>query len=163
MPIPADSRIKVNKLTPESIILYAVFLAGLLLIPMLTTSPAHAASTSVRVTARVLPWLNVSAIPHVSSYRVDAEDIQRGFVDLPNSLSIQLATNLRSDIDLSLSSFGPERVLVGSANSGSDIIRIEAQASNLPVLHEVDLCVILPSDIEQGNYPLQLNISASHI
>jgi hypothetical protein len=108
--------------------------------------------------------LNVTATPLISSYRVDAEAIQRGFIDLPNSLSIQLSTNLRSEIDLSLESFGPERVVVGNgSNSGSDMIRFAALASTMPTTRAVDLRVILPQGIAQGDYPLQLNVSAMNI
>jgi len=142
----------------------ALFVALLLAAPMLTPSLANAASTSVRVSARILPWLNVTATPLISSYRVDAEAIQRGFIDLPNSLSIQLSTNLRSDIDLSLESFGPERIVIGNGTySGSDMIRFAALASNMPTTRAVDLRVILPQGIAQGDYPLQLNVSAMNI
>jgi hypothetical protein len=143
----------------------ATFFAVLLLAaPMLAPSLANATSTSVRVSARILPWLNVTATPLISSYRVDAEAIQRGFIDLPNSLSIQLSTNMRSDIDLSLESFGPERIVVGNGiNSGSDMIRIAPIASNTPITRAVDLRVILPQGIAQGDYPLQMNLSAMNI
>jgi hypothetical protein len=143
----------------------ASFFAVLLLAaPMLTPSQANAASTSVRVSARILPWLNVTATPLVSSYRVDAEAIQRGFIDLPSSLSIKLSTNLRSDIDLSLESFGPERIVVGNGtNSGSDMIRIASIASNTPITRTVDLRVILPQGIAKGDYSLQFNLSAMNI
>ncbi len=154
-----------SKRVHTALLLLAPLLTVLLLVvPMLSPSPANAASTSIRVSARILPWLNVTATPLISSYRVDAEAIQRGFIDLPNSLSIQLSTNLRSDIDLSLESFGPERVVVGNGtSSGSDMIRFAALASNVPTTRAVDLRVILPQGIEKGDYPLQLNVSAMNI
>ena len=141
-----------------------LFVLLFLAAPLISPSPVNAASTSVRVSARILPWLNVSATPLISSYRVDAEAIARGYIDLPNSLSIQLSSNLRSGIDLSLESFGPERVVVGSGtNPGSNMIRIAALASNIPITRAIDLRVILPQGISQGDYPLQLNVSAMNI
>jgi hypothetical protein len=153
-----------KRVHPALLLLAPLFTVLLLVVPMLSPSPANAASTSVRVSARILPWLNVTATPLISSYRVDAEAIQRGFIDLPNSLSIQLSTNLRSEIDLSLESFGPERVVVGNgSNSGSDMIRFAALAGTMPTTRAVDLRVILPQGIAQGDYPLQLNVSAMNI
>ena len=127
-------------------------------------SAANAASTSIRVTARILPWMDLSAVPQVSSYQVDAEAIERGYVELPNSLSIRMATNLRSEIDLSIDSFGPGRVLVDNGSfPGTDMIRMEEQVSSTPVSRNYNLRVMLPPDIQQGHYPLQLNVSAVNI
>lgn len=156
---------QISKRNCLSAISLAVGFAGLLLCAaLLTPSPANAASTSVRVSARILPWLDVSATPLVSSYRVDNEDIRRGFVDLPNALSIRLATNLRSDIDLNLSSFGPERIVVGGNESfGSDLLRIPAPPGNEPVISNLDLRVILSDDMQEGDYPLQVNVSVVNI
>jgi len=153
-----------NRVRTKVLLLAQLFVFLLVVAPVLTPSQVNAASTSVHVTARVLPWLNVSATPLITSYRVDAKAIQNGFIDLPNSLSIQLATNVRSGIDLNLSSFGPERVVVSNgANSGTDMIRIANLSSNLPTTSAFDLRIILPQGIEQGDYPLQLNISAVNI
>ncbi len=165
MKIKIESIHQNKKRVRTSILLLAQLFVFLLVVAsILTPSLANAASTSVRVSARILPWMNVTATPLVSSYRVDAEAIQRGFIDLPNSLSIELSTNLRSDIDLSLESFGPERVVVGNgSSSGSDMIRFATLASNTPVTRSVNLRVILPQGIEQGDYPLQLSVSAMNI
>lgn len=144
----------------------AFFCLGLLLGAALLASlpAAHAASSSVRVTARILPWLDVSATPRVSSYRVDAAAIERGFVDLPGALSIRMATNLNSEIDLSLSSFGPERILVDNGSfPGAELIRMGQLTSTVPVLRNFDLRIMLPQDIKEGEYPLNLNVSALNI
>ncbi|HKL26078.1 MAG TPA: hypothetical protein VJ910_07645 [Desulfuromonadales bacterium] len=127
-------------------------------------SAANAASTSLRVTARILPWMDLSAVPRVASYQVDAEDIERGYVELPNSLTIRMATNIGSEVDLSLDNFGPGRVLVANGNfPGSDLIRMDQLSSSVPVSRNFDLRVMLPPGIEQGGYPLQLNVSAVNI
>ena len=106
----------------------------------------------------------MSATPRIASYQVDAVAIKRGFIDLPNALSLRLATNLRSEIDLNLSSFGPGQVLVANgAHQGSDLLRIPALAGNQPIIRELDLRVILSSDMKEGNYPLQLSVSAMDI
>lgn len=136
----------------------------LLAAAMLPPPQAHAASTSIHVSARIRPWLDVSATPRIASYQVDAVAIKRGFIDLPNALSLRLATNLRSEIDLNLSSFGPGQVLVANgAHQGSDLLRIPALAGNQPIIRELDLRVILSSDMKEGNYPLQLSVSAMDI
>lgn len=136
----------------------------LLAAAMLPPPLAHAASTSIRVSARILPWLDVSAIPRIASYQVDADAIRRGFIDLPNALSIRLATNLRSEIDLNLISFGPGQVLVADGGrQGSELLRIPALAGNQPVTRELDLRVILSSDMKEGSYPLQLSVTAMDI
>lgn len=149
-------------MTPIRLVICCVVL--LLLVVMLTVSAANAASTSIRVSARILPWLDVSATTLVSSYTVDAKAIQRGFVDLPHSLSIRLATNLRSDIDLNLENYGTGRIQINNgSNQDSDIVRIPALAVNTPYTKELNLRIILPNDIEEGDYPLQLSVSAMNI
>jgi len=127
-------------------------------------SAANAASTSLRVTARILPWMDLSAVQQIASYEVDQTAIERGFVELPGSLSIRMATNLRAAIDLSVDSFGPGRVLVANGSfPGSAMIRMGELASNMPVTRNFDLRVMLPLDIKQGHYPLHLNVSAINI
>lgn len=134
-------------------------LACLLLITALLVLPlqeAGAASTTLQVSARILPWLKVSTTPHTSSYQVDSVALERGYIDLPRSLSVHLTTNLQQDIELELNSFGPEGVQVASIGS----LRIATPGRNIPVVRELDLRILLPEGIAQGTYPLQVNVSA---
>lgn len=136
----------------------------LLAAAMLPSPPAAAATTSIRVSARILPWLDLSTTPRISSYLVDAAAIQRGFIDLPKALSIRLATNLHREIVLSLTSSGPGRILLADGPAGaSEQLRVPAFAGTQPVIRDLSLRVILPSDMKEGLYPLQINISALDI
>lgn len=162
MPSTNDNNIQNNKRMDGFTLRTLVCCVVLFITFMIST--ANAASTSIRVSARILPWLEVSAVPQVSSYQVDAAAIQRGYVDLPGSLSIRMATNLREEIDLNLSSFGPGRVLVDNGSfPGADIIQMEGLNSTQPVTRNFNLRVMLPANMEQGDYPLHLNVAAVNI
>lgn len=134
----------------------------LLLLATLLPTVACGASTSVRVSVSVKPWLKFSAIPHVENYRVDEAALQRGYVDIPASLAVELATNLRDDVMLALVGEGPETIQVldgGTATAG--VLRFPAVASNTPIAREFGLRILLPPGVDKGVYPLRLQVSAA--
>ena len=65
------------------------------------------------------------------------------------------------NIELSLESFGPERIVVDSGtNSGSDMIRNAPIAINTPITRADQQRVILSQGIALGDYPLKMKVSA---
>jgi hypothetical protein len=120
--------------------------------------PAQAASASavVRVQATILPWLKFSATQPASSYRVTAEDIRRGHIDFPQAITIQMQTNIREDIRFDVASGGPERILVQTGSGLADGVRVDGGGPTLPVTRVLDLRIVLPLDVREGTYPLQV-------
>lgn len=138
--------------------------AGLLLLLIaLLPAMAFGASTSVRVSVTIRPWLKFTAVPQVGSYQVDAAALRRGYVDIPSSLAVELSTNVREGVLLDLISAGPETIQVldgGAAPSG--VLRF-ATANNAPVARSFGLRVLLPPGLVEGTYPLHLQVSAAMI
>jgi hypothetical protein len=121
-------------------------------------SPAQAASASavVRVEATIRPWLKFSATQPVSSYRVTAEDIRRGHIDLPQAITIQMQTNIREEIRFDIASSGPERILVQADNGLADVIRMAGEHPEAPVIRVLDMRIVLPANVSEGTYPLHV-------
>jgi hypothetical protein len=138
-----------------------LMLALLLVIALLLPSVAMAASASIQVSATVRPWLKVSAMPKVASYQVDASALQRGYVDLPASLAVEVATNVRNEVLLDLVSGGVETVQVLDGGAMSGVLRIAAATSCAPVIKQYGMRILLPSGIGVGTYPLNVQVSAA--
>ena len=121
---------------------------------------ATSSSASVRVQATIRPWLKFSATQLTSSYRVTADDIRRGHVDLPQAITIQMQTNIPEEIRFDIASGGPERILVGDAGSlPADAFRITGTHPATPVTRTLDMRVVLPAGIAEGIYPLQVALA----
>lgn len=66
-------------------------------------SPAsNGASTTLQVSAVVLPWLHLSAEQHTTAITIDETDLQRGYLDLLAPLEIVWQANGRRCIDLTI-------------------------------------------------------------
>lgn len=136
----------------------------LLLLVVLLPVVSLGASTQVRVSASIRPWLKFSAVPLVNSYQVDAAAIRRGYVDIPSSLAVEVATNTRSEVLLDLASGGGEAIQVLDGGAGSSgTLRFAAANSNAPVARSFSLRVLLPAGTGEGTYPLNVQVSAAMI
>lgn len=129
-------------------------------LPWAPPAQANASSAVVRVQATIRPWLKFSATQTAHSYRVTAEDIRRGHIDLPQAITVQVQTNIPEEIHFDIASGGPERVLVGDGGSiPSDVFRIAGARPAVPVTRTLDMRVVLPAGTTEGTYPLMVALA----
>ena len=124
-------------------------------------SPVQAASSSatVHVQATIHPWLKFSATQPSGNYRVTAEDIQRGHIDLPQAITISMQTNIREEIRFDVSSYGPERIMVLDGGGLADVVRLAGTHPSVLVTRSLDMRIVLPPDAREGTYPLQVALA----
>jgi hypothetical protein len=125
------------------------------------SSPVQAASSSavVHVQATIRPWLKFSATQPAGSYRVTAEDIRRGHVDLPQAITISMQTNIREEIRFDVSSVGLERLMVRDGAALADVVRLAGTHPSVLVTRSLDMRIVLPPDAREGTYPLQVALA----
>ncbi|HXV19886.1 MAG TPA: hypothetical protein VD811_02705 [Desulfuromonadales bacterium] len=124
--------------------------------PWAVPAQATSASAVVRVQATIRPWLKFSATQPANSYRVTAEDIRRGHIDLPQSITIQMQTNIREEIRFDVASGGPEKILLQTDNGLTDAVRLAGEHPGLLITRVLDMRIVLPADVHEGIYPLQV-------
>jgi hypothetical protein len=138
--------------------------AGIAILASGMVFPAWAGSStvSVQVRATILPWMQFSTKQHRYSYHVTDEDIRRGYLDLPHSLTVDLATNIIGVIDLGIFSNGPGDVIVGEAGAPGgfkESLRIENMYPGMASSKVMDIRVMLSAGMQPGAYPLDLTIT----
>ena len=132
-----------------------------------------AASAKLRVSATVTPFISFNAVQNVSTYQINSDDLKRGYVDLPNSITIRMRTNLNTGVPVLVENSGTSGensgtagVLVKQSGSPSYLgsvftLRIVDYHPNTPVSINCDSRVVLTVDAQEGNYPLVLSIIPS--
>lgn len=145
----------------RSVSITVIFCIGALL------SAAHghsATSTRVQVTATVLPYVNVNAAQHVASYRVSSDDLKRGYVDLPNALTVTMRTNLHGvvpvivDNDIRGGRFLLRESGAGSFMDGSLALNTAGHLPGAVISRNYDSRIVLPADTKEGTYPLAITM-----
>lgn len=126
------------------------------LAPWASLAQADSASAVVRVQATIRPWLKFSASQPTSSYQVTAEDIRRGHIDLPQAITIQMQTNIREEISFNITSGGPEKILFQTDSGLADAVRLTGEHPAIPITRVLDMRIVLPADVREGTYPLQV-------
>lgn len=138
---------------------------AMLTILTLSSSPGLGASSAVmQVSATIRPWVTFNAVQHLHSYRVTAADIQRGYVDLAGSITLEIRTNINRDISVKFSSENGERLLFRESAGGSFFeneyrLNLDRQSPMEVVSRKIDSRVMLTSNSKEGEY--QLNVSMS--
>jgi hypothetical protein len=141
------------------------FLTNLLAALLLVTSPCLAAnSANLLVTATVLHYVSVNAAQHVTTYRVRSEDLKRGYIDLPNSLTVTVRTNVNGEVPVIVDSWGSGRILVkesgtGSFSGNSFTLNTAGHWSGAMISKNLDSRIVLPSDAQEGVYPLTVSMT----
>lgn len=134
---------------------------------VLSASLCHAgASAKLSVSATVIPFVSFTAIQNVSTYQVNGEDIRRGYVDLPGSITLRVRTNLFTGVPVVVENPGAARILVKESTSslygGSPFTLSTSDFHpNTPVSIPCDSRVVLPADAKEGSYPLAFSIIPS--
>ena len=65
---------------------------------LMGASPAFGASAQLKISVTVLPHVNLSAVQRVTSYLADSAALERGYVDIPNALTVTIRTNVRDAV-----------------------------------------------------------------
>lgn len=125
---------------------------------------ATAGSTRLQVSATVLPFLSFNAAQHVTTYQVHSEDLQKGYVDLSNSMTVNIRTNLNGGVPVVIENWGQGKVLVkesGAGNfSGSPFILDTAGCKTGAMISKnYDSRIILPPDAHEGAYTLAISMT----
>lgn len=116
-----------------------------------------ASSAVLTVSASIRPWVSFNAIQNVHSYRVTDADLQRGYVELTGSITVELKTNIDRDIPVRITSEGGEKILL-RVDSGGDFIENECRlnpARQVPmqsIRRKIDSRIMLTSDSRVGEY-----------
>ena len=138
---------------------------AILMIFTLSSSPSLAASSAVlQVSATIRPWVTFSAVQHLHSYRVTSADIQRGYVDLAGSITLEIKTNINRDISVKFSSEGGERVLFRESAGGSFFeneyrLYPDRRSPMEVVSRKIDSRIMLTNNSKEGEYPLTVSMS----
>ena len=125
----------------------------------------HAATPAkLQVSATVAPFYSFNAIQNVASYQVNSADLKRGYIDLPNTITVKVRTNLTAGVPVFVENSAATRVLIKeSGRSGFAENAFTVQTSdyrpNTPLSKSYDLRIVLSNDATEGNFPLVLSIS----
>jgi hypothetical protein len=140
---------------------YATFIAA----SLLCASLCHAATPAkLQVSATILPSVSFNAVQNVTSYQVNRADIQRGYVDLPNAITIKVSTNFKAGVPVIVQNSGAAKVLIkekGSPSFAGNAFTVDTSEHrpNVPFSKDYDSRVILSADTQEGDYPLIISLS----
>jgi hypothetical protein len=131
---------------------------------MLAASPSFAGtSAKIQVTATVLPFVKFNAVQHVATYQISSDDIKRGYIDLPDSLTVNVSTNVNGAVPVVVDNGGYGRVLVKESGTGdfsgsSFTLNTAGYRPNTLISKNFDSRVILPANSKEGVYPLTISM-----
>jgi hypothetical protein len=139
----------------------AIFCATMLLaaVPVIAGTSAQ-----VHVSATVLPYVNVNAAQSVATYKVNSGDLKRGYVDLPNSLTVIVKTNMNGVVSVFVDNgTGEGRLLVresgtGTFMNGSLALNTAGHRPGDVISRNYDSRIVLPADTKEGTYALAITM-----
>ena len=128
------------------------------------SSSLAATSAKVRVTATVLPFVSLDAVQHVRTYQINSDDIKRGYVDLPNSMTVKVRTNLNTGVPVVVENSGDFRILIsesGRADFMGSMITLNTSdyRPNTQISKTYDSRIVLSADAKDGIYPLIISMA----
>jgi hypothetical protein len=139
-------------------IVFAVLLFG--------SYPAFAATSArIQVTATILPFLNFNATQHIATYHVSSEDLKRGYVDLPNAITVNVRTNVSGGVPVIVDNWGGGgRVLVKESGTGnfresSFTLNTAGYRANSLISKNFDSRIVLPADAKEGMYTFNISMT----
>lgn len=137
-------------------IMVMFFFAAFLAMPSFATT-----SAKIHVSATVLPYVNFNAVQNVYTYQVKSEDLQRGYVDLPDSITVNLRTNTQNGVNVMIENSGSGKVLVRERGT-ADFTESQITLNNAgyrrgeQISKRYDSRIILPVDAQEGTYPFAI-------
>lgn len=137
-----------------------------LICTILTSAPfCHAATPAkLHLSASVAPFYSFNAVQNVTAYQVNKEDLQRGYIDLPNSITVQVRTNLNAGVPVLVENSAAARVLIReSGGSGFQenafTVKTSDYRPNTPFSKSYDFRIVLTDGASEGNFPLVLSVT----
>lgn len=140
----------------------------LALIIVMALSGADAAfaapSATLQVSANVLPFVSFNAVQHVTSYQVKSDDIKRGYIDLPASMTVSVRTNMNAGVPVFFENAGGASVLIRESGRTDFIdqlftLNTDNYRPNTPISKRYDFRVLLSADSKDGTYPLMISMA----
>jgi hypothetical protein len=131
---------------------------------------AHAASvgsSTMKVTANVLPYLRLQVLKQVSTLNVTPEDIARGYIDVPAATDLMAKTNDRNGFSLSFDArsnvFRKAQVtgLAGGLELGPEGGMAHQPFTGNRMLMRLSYRFFLAPGVAPGSYPWPLQISST--
>lgn len=137
---------------------------AILITLILSALPAQAASSAVmQVSATIRPWVVFNAVQHIYSYRVTSIDLERGYVDLAGSMTLDIKTNISKDISVRFISENGERILF-KESTGETFFENEYTLSpdrrtpGETISRKIDSRIILTNNSKEGVYALNVSM-----
>jgi hypothetical protein len=136
-------------------------------IMMFSASPAFAAnSAKIQVSATILPFVNFNAARHFATFQVNSDDLKRGYVDLPNAITVNVLTNISGTVTVIVDNWGGGKVLIkesGTRNFREGLFNLSTAGyrTNLPISKNYDSRIVLPNDAREGVYPFEITMTPS--
>ena len=129
------------------------------------TCPAFAATSArLHVSATVFPFVSFNAAQHIATYQVNSEDLRRGYVDLPNAITVSFRTNISGGVPVFVDNWGGGRILIresgtGSYQESSFTLNTAGSRPNSFISKKFDSRIILPADAREGVYSLNISMT----
>ena len=134
-------------------------------IMMASSYPVFAATTArIQVTATILPYVNFNAAQHVATYHVGSQDLKRGYVDLPNVITVNLRTNVKGGVPVFVESMCEGRLLIKESGTGnfqesSFTLNTAGYRPNTTISKNFDSRIVLPADAREGVYTFNISMT----
>jgi hypothetical protein len=132
-----------------------------------TARAASVGSSTMKVTANVLPYLRLQVLKQVSTLNVTPEDIARGYVDVPAATDLMAKTNDRNGFSLSFDPrsnvFRKAQVtgLAGGLELGPEGGMVHQPFTGKQMLMRLSYRFFLAPEVAPGSYPWPLLISST--
>jgi hypothetical protein len=133
-------------------------------------NPARAASvgsSTMKVTANVLPYLRLQVLKQVSTLNVTPEDVARGYIDVPAATDLMARTNDRNGFALSFDArsnvFRKAQVtgLASGLELGPEGGMAHQPFAGKQMLMRLSYRFFLAPEVAPGSYPWPLQISST--
>ena len=132
-----------------------------------TARAASVGSSTMKVTANVLPYLRLQVLKQTSTLNVTPEDIARGYVDVPAATDLMAKTNDRNGFSLSFDArsnvFRRAQVtgLAGGLELGPEGGMAHQPFTGNQMLMRLSYRFFLAPEVAPGSYPWPLQISST--
>jgi hypothetical protein len=143
----------------------ALYIVTAFAVVLLASHPGFAATSArIQVSATILPFVSFNATQHVTTYQVKSEDLKRGYIDLPNVITVNLRTNLNGGVPVIVDNWGGGKVLIKESGTGifsdsSFTLNTAGFRTNTLISKNFDSRIVLPTDAREGVYPLTISMS----
>ncbi len=132
-----------------------------------TARAASVGSSTMKVTANVLPYLRLQVLKQVSTLNVTPDDIARGYVDVPAATDLMAKTNDRNGFSVSFDArsnvFRKAQVtgLTGGIELGPEGGMAHQPFTGTQMLMRLSYRFFLAPEVAPGSYPWPLQISST--